>query len=290
MLAYRITRDAINLVVDGETISIPRDALHADAVLAALAAGEGADKIKDLMDPAKAMVKYSKGDARFLLDGTVEYKGERLPRILAEKATECLKDGVPYQHLLNFFDRLKANPSQRAIEELYAFLEHKDMPITPEGHFLAYKGVRENYWSQQGNKTTKVIEGKTNETGHIYNGIGETIRVRRNHVNDDARVGCGSGLHAGSVAYATNWSQITVIVDIDPADVVSIPFDCECQKLRTAAYKVVGDFKGAIKAGGVDKNNEPYAGSPVTHDFDTSVDVAVEAGLEDYEMTVDDLL
>lgn len=30
-----------------------------------------------------------------------------------------------------------------------------------------------------------------------------------------------------------------MIVEIDPADVVSVPHDCDCQKLRTTKYKVV---------------------------------------------------
>jgi hypothetical protein len=30
-----------------------------------------------------------------------------------------------------------------------------------------------------------------------------------------------------------------MIVEVNPADVVSVPKDCSCQKLRTAKYKVV---------------------------------------------------
>ena len=30
-----------------------------------------------------------------------------------------------------------------------------------------------------------------------------------------------------------------MIVEINPADVVSVPKDCDCQKLRTSKYKVV---------------------------------------------------
>ena len=30
-----------------------------------------------------------------------------------------------------------------------------------------------------------------------------------------------------------------MLVEIDPSDVVSVPLDCDCQKLRTAKYKVV---------------------------------------------------
>ena len=34
-----------------------------------------------------------------------------------------------------------------------------------------------------------------------------------------------------------------MIVEIDPSDVVSVPHDCDCQKLRTAQYKVVGHME-----------------------------------------------
>jgi hypothetical protein len=33
-----------------------------------------------------------------------------------------------------------------------------------------------------------------------------------------------------------------LIVEINPADVVSVPLDSSCQKLRTAKYKVVSEF------------------------------------------------
>jgi hypothetical protein len=34
-----------------------------------------------------------------------------------------------------------------------------------------------------------------------------------------------------------------MIVEVDPSDVVSVPHDCQNQKLRTAKYKVVGEFE-----------------------------------------------
>ena len=34
-----------------------------------------------------------------------------------------------------------------------------------------------------------------------------------------------------------------MIVKINPADVVSVPKDCDCQKLRTSRYEVVKDFE-----------------------------------------------
>ena len=34
-----------------------------------------------------------------------------------------------------------------------------------------------------------------------------------------------------------------MVVEINPKDVVSVPHDCDCQKLRTAKYKVVDHYK-----------------------------------------------
>ena len=38
-----------------------------------------------------------------------------------------------------------------------------------------------------------------------------------------------------------------MVVEIDPRDVVSVPLDCEQQKLRTAKYKVVAHFEKKLE-------------------------------------------
>ena len=37
-----------------------------------------------------------------------------------------------------------------------------------------------------------------------------------------------------------------VIVKINPKDVVSVPNDCNCEKLRTCRYEVVGEYQGEL--------------------------------------------
>ena len=81
-----------------------------------------------------------------------------------------------------------ANPSRRATEELYRFLEHKSMPLTPEGNFLAYKGVTSDFKDCYSRK--------------FDNSVGQTLTMIRNQVCDDANVGCSDGFHAGSYEYA----------------------------------------------------------------------------------------
>jgi hypothetical protein len=56
-----------------------------------------------------------------------------------------------------------------------------------------------------------------------------------------------------------------MIVEINPADVVSIPTDCQFQKLRTCKYKVVGEYE-------IDLTDPMYASRFQTDD-DDDVDV-----------------
>jgi hypothetical protein len=128
-----------------------------------------------------------------------------------------------------------ANPSRRAVNELYSFLAHKNMPITDAGTFLAYKSVRSDYTDHH--------------TGNFNNSIGNTLQMIRNNVCDDHNQGCSVGFHAGSLEYASSFGgqdSILLIVEIDPADVVSVPSDCNCQKLRTCKYKVVAKYDGPL--------------------------------------------
>jgi acyl carrier protein len=164
----------------------------------------------------------------------------------AERVMAFLRDGLPYQPIANYIERKLKNPSARAINEMYAFLEHKGMPLTPKGTFIAYKGVQSDWYSLHANKDTVVLKGKVNEQGQILNTVGETIEVERSSVDDDFRQGCSFGLHAGSLAYASGWGARVVLVDIDPTDVVSVPEDCNCQKLRCCKYTVIGEYTGPM--------------------------------------------
>jgi len=194
----------------------------------------------------KAVVEtYSVGELSINTTG-VTYKGNPVHSVDATRIMAFLKEGLPYKPLANYMARKMANPSARAITELYNFLEHKNMPITPEGKIIAYKGVRSDFYSVHGNKTTVVKQGTVDTNGRIFNCIGATIEVERSSVDDDFRHGCSFGLHAGSLSYAKGWGNRVVLVEIDPADVVSVPADCNCQKLRCCKYKIIGEYTGPM--------------------------------------------
>ena len=50
------------------------------------------------------------------------------------------------------------------------------MPITPDGNFIAYKGVKQDFTDQV-------------DSGKFDNSVGQTLSMRRNQVCDDADQG-----------------------------------------------------------------------------------------------------
>jgi hypothetical protein len=89
-----------------------------------------------------------------------------------------------------------------------------------------------------------LVSGIRLANGAIDNHVGQSPRMDRRFVCDDFNQGCGPGLHVGSLDYAIGWAGgegRVVIVEVDPADVVSVPND-EHSKLRACAYTVVGEY------------------------------------------------
>ena len=222
----------LTVVVDGKQHTIlASNPLFASAV--------SAFQIKDFdalmlaLDPSRKFLNlYAKYEQIEVKDGSVFVDGDVIQSVVADRIINFLADGVDCLPIFKFITRLQLNPSKRAVDELYTFLEHKHLPLTETGTFLAYKAVRNDFTDKH--------------TGKFFNGVGEVLSMPRNKVDDDKNVGCSYGFHAGTLRYASEFacgSDKMVLVEIDPADVVSIPTDCQFQKLRTARYKVVAEYE-----------------------------------------------
>ena len=240
----RLGDDAfITVVMDGNTLTLRKNDCENsfNQALEALK-NEDWDALYQAMRPAKMFA--SKVDGIEVTDKEVLFNGKPLHNAVCTRILEFAQLGLSHEPLCKFLARLMKNPSKRAVDELYAFLEHKNLPITSEGFFLAYKGLNTNGYSVNCGKVT-LLKG-SEKNGRIYNGVGEEIEIPRNEVDDNKDVGCSYGLHAGTMEYAVGFGQKVVIVEIDPADVVSIPTDCSFQKLRTCKYKVVDEYTGPL--------------------------------------------
>ena len=228
-IPYIITNNSITVVFDGISHTLNDGHLNYAAIRKAIIDRQF-DKIPALVDIPKAINRYSYGNIK-IENGAIKYAGQPVHNYICDKIFSFMKEGLPFEPLVAFLDKLMKNPSKRAVNELYSFLEHKAMPITPNGNFLAYKSVDSNW--------------RDHHTGTFDNSIGNTLEMNRNAVCDDTDIGCSFGFHAGSLEYARSFGGGAIrllIVEIDPSDVVSIPKDSNCQKLRTCKYKVTAEY------------------------------------------------
>jgi len=220
-----ITQDGnITLIHDGKTNIIGIGHPNHAEILEALKNNQ-LDRLNDLVDvPAVIERSFENVTVR---DGQVFYEDEPVHNVVASRIIEFMRTGEDFQPLALFLNKLMNNPSKRAVDELYNWLEQHLMAITPEGNFIAYKGLREDYMDCHSNT--------------FDNSPGKTLSVPRREVDDDARVACSYGLHVGSYEYAADFAQGKLVtVEVDPANVVSVPFD-GANKIRVTGYTVLKD-------------------------------------------------
>jgi len=226
----------------GETLTVKAGTIAYDRAIQALDSNdEQAFKDAFLLTEKEALHREASDRGFSIVNGTVEIDGVQVIGPLETKLNRLIREGHNVDHLLEFVRNLRKNPSRSAVIELYDFLSYAELPITEDGCFLAYKGLDCNYWSITAGKT-KLIKGAVNASGKVFNGIGQEIECERVEVDDDRRRACSNGLHVGSFNYATGFgSGKKVLCKVNPKDVVSVPLDCSCQKLRACAYKVIKD-------------------------------------------------
>lgn len=163
-----------------------------------------------------------------LVGSQLIYLGQPVSGLLGERIIKMANLGLTVQPLINFLKNLQDNPSSRAVEELYGFLESSKLPITDDGHFLAYKSVRSNYTDHH--------------SGRMDNSVGTVVSMARNKVNENKDQTCSYGLHFAAHEYAHGFGgpdSRMMVMKINPAHVVSIPSDYNNQKGRCCEYLVL---------------------------------------------------
>jgi hypothetical protein len=236
--------NSLTAIVDGNQYTA--DSTHANwNMILDDIRNDDAESFINHIDIRRAFEDYTVGNVK-IIGGEVYYGTTRLGGVVVDRIFDFMSNNLPVEPIMLFVNKLFSNPSHRAVNELYRFLEHKNLPITSDGNFRAYKGLLSDFYSITGGNLT-LVSGKINAKGQIYNGVGETIECFRHQVDDNKDNTCSTGLHAGSLEYATGFAQgKMVIVEINPADVVSIPSDCEGQKLRTYKYVVVEEYTAPL--------------------------------------------
>ena len=222
----------ITVVLDGERYSINAGNGLFSKALEAYKVNDWDAFIACVNPTIRLKSLYASYEGIEVKDGNLYVFGDPVHSTLATRVLSFLEAGLDCVHLFKFILKLNLNPSKRAVDELYTFLEHRALPITDNGNFLAYKAVNADYTDKY--------------SGKFLNTIDAVLEMPRNKVDDNKEVGCSYGFHAGTVEYAKDFlggSGHLMIVEINPVDVVSIPTDCQFQKLRTCKYKVVGEYE-----------------------------------------------
>lgn len=231
-IPFHYNGSQITFIYEGKTTIVPKTFTNWDNVLKALRKGDWADVVVQA-NLKTFITRASNGRVKVLDDGNVYLDNIIVHNALSERMIAMLDVGIPIERFMLFLQNLMENPSPAAREELYLFLEATNLPVTDDGHFLAYKIVSETYMDLY--------------TGTISNAIGAKPSMERSAVDDDRTVTCSRGLHACSEAYLPHYGSQSrgdrvVVVKINPRDVVSIPADYNNAKMRVCAYEVVDEL------------------------------------------------
>lgn len=220
----------IAAVINGNPISIATDHPNYSNILEAIKVQDW-NKVAILADITASVNAYVTGDVE-IKDGVLFYKNEAIHNTIATRIVNFMRNGLPFLPLVKFLENLMQNPSYRAVNELYDFLEAGELPITTDGHFLAYKNVRNDY--------------KDIHSGTFDNSVGKVCEMPRHKVDEDKDRTCSNGLHFCSIKYLPHFSDSqgghTMIVKINPKDVVAIPADYNNTKGRCSRYEVIGEY------------------------------------------------
>lgn len=158
----------------------------------------------------------------------------------------------------NFRKKLNDNTSDFVREQLISWLQYmglvegETLTIAPDGDLIGYKGLTRNSNNEMVsiNAGPGIVNGESFEHTHLRNEPGDIVEIDRELVNDDPATGCASGLHIGTFSYARGFAQTDVVLcKFNPADVVSVPVDCEAQKVRVCKYEVIDKVDKPIKPG-----------------------------------------
>lgn len=284
--------DEVNLTafIDGQMYSATSGHANFDRIQEMCQAGD--ESVVALFDISNTVQERFRrlSERVSISNGKIYFDGEEVDNSLTQQVVRFINDGVEdFEPLILFFEKVQTNPNPHSREQLYRWLQDRDFTINQDGNILAYKGVNkigdgENVEYKSISRGRAIVNGEVHN-GAIPNPIGAVIEMPRSDVQHDPSVGCHTGLHAGTWNYASGFAQGAVLtVEINPRDVVSVPTDCEDQKMRVCRYTVVEvvdqqiptALHGAVDTPALDDYDDEEAGfqelDPVSDESDEEED------------------
>lgn len=205
------------------------------------------DELRKLADLSVAAAERFErlGERVTVADGRVYFDGDEVDATITRQIRRCLDDPSvgDWYPLVRFMENVAANPNAHSREQLFDWLNDRDFTITDDGSFVAYKGVTEDESGEYVSTSSGhgIVDGEAH-TGRLPNPVGAIVEMPRSDVQHDPTEGCSTGLHVGTYEYARTYASAALLtVHVNPRDVVSVPTDCNAEKMRVCRYIVHND-------------------------------------------------
>lgn len=223
--------DSITIILDGNSYTINKQAHTYDMVLKALRE-DNVEAMRAAINIRKGIVDglaKTGGDKVRIEGNSIYYCDREVTGLISSRIFEMLRLGLSVKPMVRFLEHMMQNSSKRAVDELFSFIDACRLPITEDGHFLAYKRVRHDYLDCH--------------SGSMDNSVGKVLEMPRNMVDEDKHNTCSYGLHFCSYDYLRHFGgERIMVLKINPKDVVAIPADYNNSKGRTCRYEVVDEL------------------------------------------------
>ena len=256
---------------DGTPVSIDKSHYNYDEVVTLLTTSSGTyNQIIDLMQPIREFRRalstsnfYENADGLVCID--VDGYPFVLPTELQQEVLRINRSNGNLSPLELFVTNLAANPDKDVHAQLYGFISVCGLTLTEDGHFLAYKKVRDDFMDIY--------------SGTVDNSPGTTLKpMPRWACDSNPNNTCSSGYHFAAWGYLQHYgashNNRIVIVKVDPAEVVAIPVDYNNMKGRACTYKVLKEIAvpEELKNTSVyyddDESNDEFGDGWVDDDFE----------------------
>ncbi len=216
---------------DGKTFSLDSSHPTFAKLKAALKTKDGA-KARKMVNAAEYIGVWSEGRLTVDKNDNVLYDGKPIHPKMHTRLLKMVREGTAVSRFVKFLDNLHQNPLAETIADLYEFLEYNDLPLTEDGHFLAFKRVRQDWKDQY--------------TGKLDNSVGNVVKMPREQCNSSRHQTCSRGLHIARYSFFASGAYggcRTILVKVNPRDVCAIPVEYGNAKGRVCEYEVLAEVR-----------------------------------------------
>jgi hypothetical protein len=240
-MRYNLVHDGegsnLTAFIDGQMYVATSDHPYWDEITDALIEDDG-QAIIELIDLAtQAQTQFQSVTERVSVNGgVVRFDGDVIDNALSNAIVRSMRFGKDIRPLARFMEKCYTNPNRHSRDNLFTWLNTHDFTINDAGNLIGYKGVRSDLASCSSGPG--IVNGQ-HVNGHLDNSVGNILEMSRSRVQHDPSQGCSTGLHVGTWDYASGFGQVTLKVEVNPRDVVSVPTDCSWAKMRVCRYKVL---------------------------------------------------